>query len=152
MQFRPDGALQSFVGASVVGMHMGEKVEVGVAGNFGMSEEKLCQLRIVVGYVVLIGEQRWVMRYDGGEHGAQTQQPDELLLRDGQVAVAHRGLWRWSDCGGPCRSRWTGGYRRSLSGSQGGAQDGWDGQRTKKPGQAANRFRHFGFPSFGRAL
>ena len=47
--FGPDGALKFFVGAAVLMMGVGEEIEVGVAGDFGMGGEKGRELRIPLG-------------------------------------------------------------------------------------------------------
>ena len=70
---------------------MREEVELGVAGDLRMGGEELGQLGIVVGHIVLIGEQRRVVRDDGGERGAEAQQLDELALGCGHFALVGSG-------------------------------------------------------------
>ena len=69
----PDGAFQGFVRAAVFRSEAGEEIKVGIAGDFRVFGEELGQLRVVVGYVVLIGQQGWIVGDDGGEGGAGAQ-------------------------------------------------------------------------------
>src|SRR5450631_4027711 len=120
----PDFALESLVGPASLRMHVGEEVELGVASDFGMAHEELGQLRIVVGHVFLIREQRWVPRYDGGECGAEAEELDEPGLGGCHIRVG--GRWRVA-AGFGCRAR-----RRGLTRGSGGASGRLrvgDGQR-----------------------
>jgi hypothetical protein len=69
-----------------------------------MSREKRCQLRIVSGHILLIGEECGIVRDDRGERGAQLEQADDLSLRGCDVLVVEyrRGRCRRRR-GGPLR-------------------------------------------------
>jgi hypothetical protein len=52
---------------------MCKEVEIGVAGDLRMQSKELRKLRIVAGYIVLIGEQGGITGDDGGEGGAEAE-------------------------------------------------------------------------------
>src|SRR6202012_6139783 len=62
-----------------------------VARHLRMRGKKGRKLRIVAAYVILIRQQCWIVRDDGGQRGAQPQQLDELALRGGYFLIVWRG-------------------------------------------------------------
>ena len=78
-------------------MHARKEVEIGVAGYLRVGGQECGELGIVVAHVFLIGEQGGIVGDNGGEGGAETEHPEELVLGGAEVFIADRGDWdRWA--------------------------------------------------------
>src|SRR3954471_3272106 len=96
----PDSFLESFVGLTVLVLQVGEEVELGVSRDLGMSGEEEGELGIVARDVLLVGEERRVMRDDGRECRAEAEQVNEFGLGGADVAIVGRGGNGWRGPGG----------------------------------------------------
>ncbi len=98
----PDSALEA-VAASPPGIgEVGEEIEVGVAGDFGVGFEESFELGIVAGDVILVGEEGGVVGDDLGEGGAHAEETHELGSGVGEVVV----VCDRAGCGGGRRPGW----------------------------------------------
>jgi hypothetical protein len=92
----PDSAFEAVAPASGAVGEVGEEIEVGIAGDFGMIFEELFELGIAAGDVVLIGEEGGIVGDDLGEGGSHAEETHELGAGVGDVAfVGEWGGWRW---------------------------------------------------------
>jgi len=90
----PDFAFESVAAVAGTVGEVGEEIEVGIAGDFGMGFEESLEFGIVAGDVVLIGEEGGVVGDDLGEGRAHAEETHELGAGVGEVAVVgdwHRG-------------------------------------------------------------
>jgi hypothetical protein len=133
-------------------IHVREEVELRIAGDLRMRSEKFGKLGIVVRHIILVGEQRRIVRHNGSEGGTETEKLDEFSLRGSNISIA----WGWSISGGsrrsresrrcgPGRSSWA---RRCLcmASSNSGDDQDWQHYGPKQTRQGAGMDVHFDFP------
>jgi hypothetical protein len=92
----PHSALQAFAASPPAVREVGEEIEVGVAGDFGVGFEEPFELGIVAGNVILVGEEGGVVGDDLGEGGAHAEETHELGSGVGEVAF----ICDWAGCDG----------------------------------------------------
>ncbi len=109
----PCSAYELLAAAAAGVGEVGEEIEVGVAHDFRMTLEELCEFRIGAANVLLIREERRIGAYDIGEGWAHAEKVHELGTGFGDVALG-------GDCRGDGLSR---GFGRLRVGSVAAGED-----------------------------
>jgi hypothetical protein len=125
---------------------MCKEVEIGVAGDLRMQSKELRKLRIVAGYIVLIGEQGGIASHYRGEGRAEAEKLDELLLGLGELFVGDGGArGQRRECGGAGRCGRSSRGGRCLRGGDRGAEAGGECDGAESLGKTKTA-EHGAFP------
>ncbi len=93
----PYGALQRLIAMASPLVQAAEEVELGILRDIGMAGHELCQLGIVAGDVVLVGQQRRIARHNRSKDRAQAKQLEELRPGFRRRPVRWAAAWLATD-------------------------------------------------------